>query len=195
MEKLFIAFVLCVIIIPASAQFEEGKFLVGGAFGLDFKKLVDKGNGQTTEIYRSRSLTFDPDFGYFVANRFAIGGGLSISNTRLEYRNSGDVSTREDLTFSPLLRYYLPNKIFFQLRIPLGGAVTTVETDGGTNRRTSAVTGLALAGGYAIMLNSNVALEPMLQYSSVAYRDRDNSDRNVENSLSLRMGFQVYLGR
>jgi hypothetical protein len=195
MKKLFLAIVIGVIAIPASAQFEQGKFLLGGAFGLDFKKLVDKDNGQTTEIYRSRSLTFDPDFGYFVANRFAIGAGLSISNTRLEYRNSGDVSTREDLTFSPLLRYYLPNKIFFQLRIPLGGAATTIETDGGTSRRTSGVRGLALAAGYAIMLNSDIALEPMLQYSSVAYRDRNSSDRDVENTLSLRMGFQIYLGR
>lgn len=195
MKKLLLAIVIGVIAIPASAQFEQGRFLVGGAFGLDFKKLVDKGNGQTTDIYRSRTLTFDPDFGYFVANRFAVGGGLSMSNTRMEYRDADYVSTREDLTFSPLLRYYLPNKIFFQLRIPLGGAATTVEADGGTSRRTFGVTGLALAAGYAIMLNSNIALEPMLQYSSVAYRDKDNSDRNVENTLSLRMGFQIYLGR
>lgn len=195
MKKLLFALVFGAIAVPASAQFEQGRMLIGGAFGLDFKKRSDKDDGRTTELYRGRTVTFDPDFGYFVANRFAIGAGLSITNTREEYNSNDVIYNRESFTFSPLFRYYLPNKIFFQLRVPLGSATTTINDDSDISTRKYGVAGVSPAVGYAIMLNSNVALEPMLQFSSIAYRNKDNADREVENTLALRMGIQVYLGR
>src|SRR5258708_35660342 len=92
MKKAFFATILTVSVIAASAQINQGQWLVGGNVNFTSSK---QGDAKLTHI------NFSPDAGYFFINNFAGGLRLNVSSDKPD---GGDASTI--FTVAPFVRYY-----------------------------------------------------------------------------------------
>lgn len=194
MKNILLALGVVLISFSADAQFSKGRFLVGGSIGFGFDTEVTENDNNSDTKYQRTEFTVEPQFGYFVIDRLAIGAGLSITNSRTNYLSSDDIATRREATITPMVRYYLPNRIFFQIKVPLGSSTNTYDNGSNFSKVHYGVSGLSLGMGYAVRINNNVTIEPLLQYNFTSYNDKDSSRRYLEKSLDLRAGFQIYLG-
>lgn len=181
------------------AQFNQGRMLVGGSAGIETSTEKDKTGSTTTTNGKWTSISLAPQFGYFVIDNLALGAVLdnSISKYNPESDNSSDL-TLIDFSFQPFIRYYLNPGIFFQGAVGIGTGKSKVSEDGQSQERTYGTSSWSLAAGYAIFLNDNVAIEPMLGYGSdvskYASTDFAPESKDISSGLFLRVGFQIYLG-
>lgn len=168
MRKIIVTIVLAGIFITVNAQTEQHNWLVGGR--------VDLNTGEN-----STHIGFSPGVGYFVIDNFAIGGNFLI-----DYNKSGDVKAT-DFGVGPFFRYYFTKGMVKPL---LHASVSYLSskykspafstTNNGSN--------ILAAGGVALFLNENVAVEILAGYSHTKYKDFDGS-----GGFNLGIGFQVYL--
>lgn len=171
MRKIIIAACSMVIGIIANAQTEKGDWLVGGR--------VDVNTGEN-----STQLAFNPGAGYFFARNFAAGGNFMIN-----YVKSGDLKTTT-FGFGPFARYYftqanakpLVHGAFNYISAKVKAPGNTSITNNGSN--------FLLAGGVALFINENVAVEILAGYSHTKYKDFEGS-----GGFNLGIGFQVYLSK
>ena len=91
-----------------------------------------------------------------------------------------------------MVRYYLPQNIFFHGEFGLGSSKSKNEPNNAESK--SSVFSWGVATGYALFLNNNVAIEPMLGYGATSYKDKDTKDKDINNGFFIQVGFQVYLG-
>ena len=179
--------------IGAYAQFEKGTMMVGGSFGADFKTNKSKYDGNTYTNGKYVDVSFDPQFGIFVINKLAVGGGFGMSTSAYKDDESDYKSVSNEFTVQPMARYYLDPGIFFQGKLMFGGAKDKTRNNGDTDETEYAVNGWSLSAGYAIFLNNVVAIEPQLGYGAKGYRNKDTDVKSVDSGIFLRVGFQIYL--
>ena len=91
--------------VGAYAQFEKGTMIVGGSFGADFKTNKTKYDGNTYTNGKYVNVTFDPQFGIFVINNLAIGGGLGMSTSAYKDDDSDYKEVTNEFTIQPMVRY------------------------------------------------------------------------------------------
>jgi hypothetical protein len=162
--SIFVAYVL-------NAQTEKGDWLVGGR--------VDLNTGEN-----STQIAFNPGAGYFFAKNFAAGGNFAIN-----YVKSGDLKTTS-FGIGPFARYYfttsntkpLVHGAFNYISAKVKAPGNTSITNNGSN--------FLLAGGVALFINENVAVEILAGYSHTKYKDFEGS-----GGFNLGIGFQVYLSK
>ena len=196
MKRFLLSLALVLLSVSSHAQFSQGTMMIGGTVGLEVNKSKDKDNSITRD--RSRSVTFalQPQFGIFVSNNLAVGGGLgfSVSNTKSYSPFDGDNSTTTILaTIEPFVRYYLPQRIFFQGKFMAG--VGETHFGGQQGSASGTLLGGSLAAGYSILLNDHVALEPQIGYESTGYKNKGSDTKFIENDFFIRAGLQIYLRR
>lgn len=190
MEKICATLLILFCICTASfAQFTKGKILTGGSFSTNFNSYSNGGIS-----YKSSSISFFPQVGYFIVDNFAAGAGLSLSHSNFKAPSgstAGGLSS-SDISFSPFARYYI-NKFFGQTTFELGSSKTKIE---GTNGSTASLknSGWSLAVGYAYMLNEHVAIEPQVGYGT-NYVKNDSGNKTTNGNLFLKAGIQVYIGK
>ena len=151
-----------------NAQTESGDWIVGGRLDVN-----------TAE--NNTRIGINPNAGIFVANNFAVG-----ANFLIDYAKSGDVKST-DFGIGPFLRYYFLNGTVkplihasFRYLSSKVKAPTFSSTNNGSN--------FLIAGGVALFINENVAIEMLSGYSRTKYKDFDGS-----GGFNLGIGFQVYL--
>jgi hypothetical protein len=195
MKTFFTILVITIISFGAFAQFEQGNMLVGGAVGAKFNTEKTKFEGTTDTDGKFTEFTLSPQFGYFVINNLAVGGGLDL--TLQSYKPDGldGKSTATLLLFSPFARYYFRPGIFLQSKFHLGSRKYKNDIGQNTNESKNGVSGWSLGAGYAAFLNDNVAIEPMLGFESLSYKDKDSNQnvKDISSGIFLRVGFQIYL--
>lgn len=170
MRKIIPSIFLMIAFYSANAQTEKGDWLIGGR--------VDLNTGEN-----STQIRFNPGAGVFVINNLALGGNLII-----DYAKSGDLKTT-DFGIGPFARYYftksnakpLLHTSFSYLSSKAKGPNTSI-TNNGIN--------FVAAGGVALFMNENVAVEILAGYSHTKYKDFEGS-----GGFSLGIGFQVYLSK
>lgn len=170
MKKIFAIILLTGILYTVNAQTDKGDWLVGGRFDLNTAK-------------NSSQFSFSPNAGVFVINNLAVGGNFGI-----DYAKSGDVKTTS-FGIGPFARYYfttsntkpLLHTAFNYISSKVKGPNTSI-TNNGFN--------FIAAGGVALFMNQNVALEILAGYSHTKYKDFDGS-----GGFSMGIGFQVYLSK
>lgn len=175
---------MLLISVGTHAQFNKGRMLVGGQLSFNYTPDPD---------YKGSAFSLNPQFGYFVINNFAVGAGLNYSLQKFNYNNSGDYLTTS-LQIQPFVRYYFKPGIFIHGSYGIGaGKVSeTNTTDYNYSFNLYSWTGSA---GYAIFLNDNVAIEPMLGYKWNTFNQKDSDSKSSSSSLYFQVGLQVYLGR
>lgn len=177
------------------AQLKKGSKLVGGNLLLELSTPKTKSGGTTTTSGKLLRIDLEPRFGYFLINNFAMGGELGIagSNWKPEDKFQADISS-SSISIGPFVRYYLPANVFIEGKYAIG--IRETEHQNGFDLETDEykIRKVAFAIGYALFLNDNVAIEPMFGYQSVAEEPRFyGSIIDIDNSLFIRLGFQVYL--
>lgn len=193
MKKVFILVTAVLIFHLASAQTEQGNFLLGGGFGASFgtqkveRPTSDPNKTEITER-RSTSITFTPRVGFFITDGIAIGLDADINNTVSKDKKDNVKSTSSYFTVGPFARYYFPVNLFIE-----GGAGFGKGKNWGGYAESNVFT-YSLGAGFAAFLNDHVALEPMVSYSGLNFTRSDNKDFKTRNGgLQVGLGLQIYL--
>jgi hypothetical protein len=180
--------------IGAYAQYNQGRMLVGGSLGFSTQTEKTKFDGTTRTDGKWTSFSLEPQFGYFIIDNLAVGASLDLglSKWKDEDDSDDDYSTTS-IEFTPTVRYYLPQNIFFQGQVGFGTSKDKYGS-GSVDEDKYNTFSFALAAGYAYFLNDNVAIEPIIGYGSTSHKDKDSDAKYINNGLFLRVGLQVYLG-
>ncbi len=154
----------------AFAQTEKGNFLLGGSAEFKSEK-----TGSGTAV---TSAGIAPTIGYFVHPDLAVGATLDISTVKDSYTS---------FAIAPLVRYYfLPlgdhAKLFANATIGFG----SMKPKSGSSQ---SLTAWEISAGPAFFLNSSVAFETVLAYSSVKFKNA----ADATNSIGVKLGFQIHL--
>jgi len=157
--KRILLFTLLFIGLNAQAQLDKNTMMAGGS--LTFNRYTPKNSNGTSSTW----FSLNPDFGYFVADNFAVGAGFSFNG----YGSGNNI-----VYFSPYLRYYV-KKFYLQSKFEYG----RLNSQSNSN--------LSFDLGYALFLNDNVALEPAFYFSQ--------NLNGQGNNIGFKMGFQIYFNR
>lgn len=175
MKKLFLHLVIiCVLLLTltAQAQTSKGSWLIGGSASFVSSKTGD---------FDQTDVSISPGAGYFFANNFAAGAGISFASSKQE----GDDATTL-FSFNPFLRYYFLDigpkaKLFGNGSFGFGSAKILGDSE--------SFTSWEIAAGPAIFINQHVAIELSLAYGSVKFNDSDDAT----NAFGAKVGFQIHL--
>ena len=170
--------------LPSTAQITKGNWMVGGSGSFDYAKLTPKNsNSSGSNINYTDdgfyTVTLDPNIGYFIKDKLAIGVKINLFNSFAEFQSFNLNDT--NIGISPNFRYYFLNvdkayNIFIE-----------PSYNYYTNNSLGNASGFGLKSGLAIFLNSSVAIEPSLNY---VYNESDTFKRN---NFFLGLGIQVHL--
>jgi outer membrane protein len=179
----------------AFAQFNKGRSFIGGS--VSFSSYTDKSNtgGTTSTPGTTTDFSISPSVGYFVANRLAVGGGISWASSHFS-PDTGSSSTGSAFLFSPLVRYYFGPGFFGQGTFGVGSSKGDYKlSSSSTITVKGSVTAWSLGIGYAIFLNDHVALEPLVAYQSTAIKyDGTGDPKDTSTGLAINFGIRAYLG-
>lgn len=170
MKKVLLSlFTVFIFGLAATAQTEQGNWLVGGNLNLN-----------TSE--NNSNISFSPSAGYFFVENFAVGANLNVSSSKF-----GNTKTTS-FGIGPFARYYFGT---MNLR-PFAHADFGYQTNKTKNITTATFnsTNYFLGAGLAAFINRNVAIEGLAGYSHTAIQNLDGS-----GGFNLRVGFQVYLSK
>lgn len=165
------ALALVTIAAAASAQTEQGNFLVGGNLELNTGK-------------NDTRVTVSPSAGYFFIDNFAAGANVSLNVSKL-----GDIKST-GVAAGPFARYYFGTmnvRPFAHADLGFTSSKTKLSAN---NSRTETGSNYFLGGGLAAFINRNVAIEGLAGYRHTALKDEEGS-----GGFNLRIGFQVYLSK
>lgn len=197
MKKVFfVASFMIAAVTAGLAQFNQGNFLVGGSssLGIGFDTEKSKSNGSTSTDGKTTSFSLMPSAGYFFMDNLAVGAGIGLSTSTYKPDGSDSKFNESSITLSPFARYYF-DKIYVQGAFQFGTQKSKFTSGGSTETSKEGISGWSLAGGYAIMLNESVALEPQVGYQSIGYKDKDSDTKDITSGLFLRLGIFVYLSK
>ena len=195
MKKLILAVLVIFMSLGAYAQFNQGRMLVGGNFSADFTTNKSKAGSTTVTNSHTTSVSFGPQFGYFIIDNLAVGGILTVETASTKSEGSDNKYSSTTTLISPFVRYYLSQGIFFQGRFDVGSEKTKSKTASTTTTTTYSASGFALGAGYAWFLTDNVALEPQVGYRSYTLKNKSTDGKNSDGGIYILVGFQIYLGK
>ena len=158
MKKLITILCAGLITIGLSAQTDQGTMYVGAGLS-NASGFSYESNDEDAGDYSSMSL--EVNGGYFVINNLAVMAGLS-------YSKEGDWDA--ETGFGIGARYYINGSIFPFLMYEIPGEK---QSD------------IVIGCGYAVMLNDNVAFEPMLSYTMHSY---DGNSGGATIALGFGLG-------
>jgi hypothetical protein len=184
MKTLNLFFAIALFSFTSNAQITKGNWMVGGSGSFDYSKTEPKNasssgtNINYTDI-GSYTVRVEPNIGYFIKDKLAVGMKISAVNGFTEFRlfNLGNTS----LGMSPNFRYYFLNvdKAYNVFVEPSYNYYI--------NKFLGNSSGFGVKSGLAIFLNSSVAIEPSLNYVFI------ESDQFKRNNFFLGIGIQVHL--
>jgi hypothetical protein len=169
MKKL-VFLLLVVAALDASAQTDKGNIMVGGQLGLSTNK-------------DGSDFRFNPQFGVFVANNFALGGEMSF-----DFSKSGTIRNNE-FGIGPFARYYFGKGQTKPFLITSADYVL-VETKVNNAESTSSGWNMLFGAGFAAFLNRQIAVEGIAGYRYANYSNTEGS-----GGLNISLGFQLYFGK
>lgn len=201
-SKLFFMAALCAIGFSASAQTEKGKSFINGSIGYTSDKAsqASAGTPNVATDQKSKSFNIMPQFGYFVADNFAIGLGIGYVQNKTTLNGINTVSsyvyystqTAKQHIFSiqPFARKYVnvadKFKFFGQLSAGIGfgkgennsvyySNPTLVATSEDSYKLTSY--NASLSPGFAFFPSKKWAIEfsfPLLSYTKTKPKDQSS---------------------
>ena len=195
-KKIILVLGTLFIFFAAEGQIEKGRILASGSLGFSFSNYRDVEDGVTESSRNYYSLWLSPRGGIFITDAILVGTAIGLSTGVTKY-DDDDKYTSSSISFTPFVRYYLPQKFFGQLE--LGPGINTDKWDfagGGDDKDKYGIFVWSIAAGYAHFLNNNVSVEPMISFNSTIYTDRNNTNQKDKyGDLGFQIGFSIYLDR
>jgi hypothetical protein len=180
----------------AQAQIERGKIFASGSLGFSFSNYRNIDDGVTESKSRSADLWLSPRGGIFITDAILVGSGIGFSLGTTKY-DDDDKYTYSSISFTPFVRYYLPQLFFGYLE--LGPGFSTDKWDfssGGDDKDRYSFLVWEIGVGYSYFLNDYVAVEPIIYFGSTNYTDRDNTNQKDKyGDLGFQVAFSIYLDR
>src|SRR5699024_4323653 len=177
------------VIAGANAQTEQGGIMAGGSVGLNFGNYYGEYDGNKGEKTKTTNIAVMPKVGYFVADGLAVGLGLNLNS--LSEKDDDDKFTASTFLISPFARYYSSVGLFGDVSVGLGSEKSKYNDNDPDKDK---IFGWSLGAGYAIFLNDNVSIEPMVSYNSISYTDGDDSkDKFKSGQFMIQVGFNIFL--
>ena len=164
----------------ANAQITKGNWMVGGSANFSSSVGESKSSSGFTSESKGSGFTISPTIGYFVTDKLAFGISpvFGYSKTDGQDANTGYGA-------GPFVRYYLlkPEKLI--------NILTHIGYYYGSNSSDTTTNNFNFKAGPAIFLNSSVALELTLDYSTS--QSKSNSSTSTFKSFNIGLGFQIHL--
>lgn len=178
MKKVLI-FVLAIASFSMASAQNKGDKYVGGIIGVTTQSAIVKGNSANTT-----SFSIAPEFAFFVANRFRIGGSFNYTLGA----NEGNLT--HSVEFGPEIAYYarLCDKFYYVPSLFLGFAYTHVADISGVGFEV----GLGL-GSFEFRPTKHFGLALNLLTFSYAYQHYNDWDANG-STIGLRLGISPSVG-
>jgi hypothetical protein len=188
---------ICVIILAcgcnAFSQFNKGSILVGGNVSADFSTNKTIAGSVTTTISSTSSFSLGPQVGYFFIDNFVGGASVKLSTFSLKNDSSPFAFSQTNISFEPFARYYF-DKFYGQALIGFGSSSSDqTNSNGNVSNSKGSLFNWSIAGGYAILLNTHVAIEPQIGYRSTSISPDGTNSTNRTAGLFLQLGIQVYI--
>ncbi|MGB8194127.1 MAG: outer membrane beta-barrel protein [Chitinophagaceae bacterium] len=178
MKKVFMVAVATILIQTGFAQVNQGQWLAGGNASFSSSKTGD---------FKSSTIHFAPDAGYFFIDNFAGGIRFDVQSTT---EKIGSLDEKFSSTMiAPFLRYYF---------LPAGQKVNVFADASygfgsmkGDESNSQSINGYSIMAGPAIFVSPNTAIEVTLGYNSM--KREGIEDRT--NTFQFGAGFQIHLGK
>ena len=162
----------------AMAQTDQGGWVFGA--GSDFSFVSAKFDSEQEES--SSDMNLNIGAGYFVIDNLSVGLTFNYGSNK----EAGADDASSSMLVGPVVRYYLPMKIFGQLSYQIGSISAGGEKLYGTGD-------LGIGVGYAAFLNDNVSIEPMVKYDMTSYSPEEGDGGNG-SAFGVFINFGIYLG-
>jgi opacity protein-like surface antigen len=181
------------ILVAAEAQIERGRILASGSLGFNFSNYRDIEDGVTESDSKSTDFWLMPRGGIFITDAILVGAGIGLSSGTTRYDEYKSAYT--SISFIPFVRYYLPQNIFGQIEVGPGISTDRWSYDGEEEDKDSyTFFRWSIGAGYSYFLNDNVAIEPIISYTSTNYTDRNNTaQKDKYGDLLFQIGLSIYL--
>lgn len=154
-------------------------------------------------INKTKTINFSPRVGVFIVDNLAIGVDLSLAYQKQEIKQYDEYVQETNLYGAgPFIRYYIPTnriKPFIEINSLIAQVNTKSEMSSwGNDESTFSAYGIGAGIGMAIPIGTKATFDLLAGYNNHTVKENeDNEDnyRTVTNSLSLKFGFNVFLGR
>jgi hypothetical protein len=179
-------FIIFTATLTATAQITKGNWLVGGSGSFSTSTATSENTDGTENTQKSIGSQINPNLGYFLSDKLAVGLDLSLSFSN----PAGSDNSNWAIGLGPFLRYYfLPEdnqiNLFSQASVRFNNGLSEINRD-------SKSTTLGLSAGGVVFFNNSVGLELSLNYEDRTFKRANNPDSKL-NSLFLGLGFQIHL--
>ena len=176
-----IAFLLLASALAANAQITKGNWMVGGTMNFSSVESTSYSNNVEYKL-KGIGLSINPNLGYFITDRFCIGGSIGYNYSNPE----GDNNNSSGIGFSPFVRYYfLDTEKTVNVFANAGYGYSSGKTESGNKSHGS---GYGISAGPVIYFNNSVGLEMSINYS----KSKNNTNSTYSN-LYFAVGFQIHL--
>ena len=204
MKKNISLLIACLAIVLVNAQTSKGNFLFGGDASLSFssQKTKVKSDNSESDLFDSSTINFIPGAGYFVIDNLAAGLQVQFSSVKQtsQISQTGDLSVRTNsFLVNPFVRYYFTQgtaKPYVQGSVGVGSSKETVEGTLNDGETKNGLFAYGFDGGVAIFLNSNVAINVGVGYSSVQAKAKDDNpfdEKTITRGIAVGVGFNIFL--
>ena len=136
-------------------------------------------------------VQIQPNVGYFLSDKIAIGATFSFSSDNDKLGTASGETTTASTTFSPYVRYYTNNILYFTGGFGVGSVKSTTVLDGTSDSEAkSSSFAIGLGAGLSLMWGERFAVEPafVLTNSSSSIEVGNTS---TDGPTSLSAGFQI----
>lgn len=192
MKKLFFTTaILFLAIATGFSQFNSGSKMVGASSSLDFSFTSEKDEG-ATDATKTTEFDLTPRFAYFLQNRIALGGDLTLNYQSQKFGSSESVPTTV-WSIGPFARYYHKTVSWFVPFAEIKAGYGMSSTKDFTGTKTKHNIFYAGAGvGAAIFLADNFALEALLAYNYQNSKNPEGGGSHSTNGVMLQFGFSFF---
>lgn len=168
----------------SNGQITKGNWLVGGSGSFNSTTAEGNSNGITTTS-KGSSIQINPNVGYFVSDKFAVGLNPYVSFGNPEGSNNNSFG----FGIGPFARYYFLKadksiNVFSHIGYNYGKGYRNSESVNDSNN-------FVVKAGPVLYFNDSVGLELTLDYniSNINY----NSSTTDFKTFSIGLGFQIHL--
>jgi hypothetical protein len=151
----------------SNAQIDKGRKMVGGFMGFNSNKLQN-------------SINLQPQFGYFITKKIALGTGIGLNVSKPKLNNNS--STISVLSINPFIRNYINNKKvspFIQSSFSYNKVISKSVSS-------SKLSMWNLGIGNSFFINNFVSVDLIVNYSY-------NTQNKLNNGINSNIGFQILL--
>ncbi|MBL7872629.1 MAG: outer membrane beta-barrel protein [Cyclobacteriaceae bacterium] len=188
MKKLIFLLMIFGLSTATFGQFiKKGSVIGGGAFEFRTEKFKDSDS-------KGSSFALMPWAGYLVIDNLVVGAGLNFTTTSSKSGPPSDFkSSNSDVTFGPVIRYYMDQGLFFHGQAGVGSSKSKFTSGNTTTTNKYGESKLRLGIGYAARITDTVLFEPIIGYYSETTKDKSDDSKSTMSGLFIMGSFTIIL--